>query len=236
MLLGYERPGSPFGLTCRPARPERLGSSASDTQWCVARPKADERFRVTFQLSQMAQDKTRLSLTPQNSATAVRKQMAELSRDCPAPCLRRGPSRGGDRVVADAITRRAAEPAIPFVASNRKLPRFRRLALSASTSCWKKRRLPTHTPESRSFAERVQVVMDLTSRLNVLAFSDVDTRTALLSEMLGKPLPATVTIYPPFYRDLRARDRVWRASLRQSGLLLLGLRRYQHWRPNDDWP
>jgi acetyltransferase-like isoleucine patch superfamily enzyme len=63
------------------------------------------------------------------------------------------------------------------------------------------RRLPTHTPESRSFAERVQVVMDLTSRLNVLAFTDIDTRTALLSEILGKPLPTTVTIYPPFYSD-----------------------------------
>jgi acetyltransferase-like isoleucine patch superfamily enzyme len=62
-------------------------------------------------------------------------------------------------------------------------------------------RLRTHTPESRRFAERVQVVMDLTSRLNLLPFSDLDTRKALLSEILGKPLPATVTIYPPFYSD-----------------------------------
>jgi acetyltransferase-like isoleucine patch superfamily enzyme len=59
----------------------------------------------------------------------------------------------------------------------------------------------TQTPESRSFAERVQVVMDLTSRLNVMPFSDVDARNALLGEILGKPLPATVTIYPPFYSD-----------------------------------
>jgi hypothetical protein len=43
--------------------------------------------------------------------------------------------------------------------------------------------------------------MDLTSRLNVLPFSDVDTRNSLLGEILGKPLPATVTIYPPFYSD-----------------------------------
>jgi acetyltransferase-like isoleucine patch superfamily enzyme len=63
------------------------------------------------------------------------------------------------------------------------------------------RRLKTRTTESRSFAERVQVVMDLTSRLNVLPFSDIDTRTALLSEILGRPFPETVTIYPPFYSD-----------------------------------
>ncbi|HEY0225888.1 MAG TPA: sugar O-acetyltransferase [Mycobacterium sp.] len=43
--------------------------------------------------------------------------------------------------------------------------------------------------------------MDLTSRLNVLPFSDVDARNALLGEILGRPLPETVTIYPPFYCD-----------------------------------
>lgn len=43
--------------------------------------------------------------------------------------------------------------------------------------------------------------MELTSRLNVLPFSDIDTRNALLGEILGKPLPDTVTIYPPFYCD-----------------------------------
>ncbi len=59
----------------------------------------------------------------------------------------------------------------------------------------------THSPESRSFAERVQLVMDLTSRLNVLPFGDIETRNALLSEILGRPLPATVTIYSPFYSD-----------------------------------
>jgi acetyltransferase-like isoleucine patch superfamily enzyme len=62
-------------------------------------------------------------------------------------------------------------------------------------------RLRTHTPESRRFAERVQFVMDLTSQLNVLRFSDIDTRNAVLGEILGKPLPPTVTIYPPFYCD-----------------------------------
>ncbi len=59
----------------------------------------------------------------------------------------------------------------------------------------------THTPESRRFAERVQVVMELTSRLNLLPFGDLDGRKAILSEILGRPFPATVTIYPPFFCD-----------------------------------
>ena len=63
------------------------------------------------------------------------------------------------------------------------------------------RRLRRGTPESRRFAERVQVVMELTSRLNVLPFSDLDGRNALLGEILGRPLPDTVTVYPPFFCD-----------------------------------
>jgi acetyltransferase-like isoleucine patch superfamily enzyme len=63
------------------------------------------------------------------------------------------------------------------------------------------RRLRGRTPESRAFAQRVQVVMDLTSRLNVLPFGDTEARTALLGEILGRPLGETVTIYPPFYCD-----------------------------------
>lgn len=43
--------------------------------------------------------------------------------------------------------------------------------------------------------------MDLTSRLNVLPFGDVEQRNALLAEILGRPLPDSVTIYPPFYCD-----------------------------------
>jgi acetyltransferase-like isoleucine patch superfamily enzyme len=43
--------------------------------------------------------------------------------------------------------------------------------------------------------------MELTSLLNVLPFSDLDARNTLLSEILGKPVPDTVTIYPPFYSD-----------------------------------
>jgi len=49
--------------------------------------------------------------------------------------------------------------------------------------------------------DRVEVVLDLTSRLNVLPFADTTGRTTLLSQIFGEPLPATVTIYPPFYCD-----------------------------------
>lgn len=63
------------------------------------------------------------------------------------------------------------------------------------------RRLRTHTPESRAFAERVQVVMDLTSQLNGLRHSEVEARAALLSSILGRPFPGSVTLYPPFYCD-----------------------------------
>lgn len=63
------------------------------------------------------------------------------------------------------------------------------------------RRLRTHTPESRALAERVQVVMELASRLNVLPFRDLAARNALLGEIFDRPLPDSVTIYPPFYCD-----------------------------------
>ncbi|HET9125958.1 MAG TPA: DapH/DapD/GlmU-related protein [Solirubrobacteraceae bacterium] len=57
------------------------------------------------------------------------------------------------------------------------------------------------TPESRAVTDRVQVVMELTSRLNRLRHSDVETRAALLGEILGRPVPRTLTLYPPFYCD-----------------------------------
>jgi acetyltransferase-like isoleucine patch superfamily enzyme len=61
--------------------------------------------------------------------------------------------------------------------------------------------MQARTPESRAFADRVQLVMELTSRLNVLPFGDLAARNALLSEILGKPVPETLTVYPPFYCD-----------------------------------
>src|ERR1700722_987852 len=63
------------------------------------------------------------------------------------------------------------------------------------------RLIQRRTPEARAVTERTQLVMDLTSRLNVLRHSDIEGRTALLSEILGRPVPETLTIYPPFYCD-----------------------------------
>ncbi|MGI8762005.1 MAG: sugar O-acetyltransferase [Jatrophihabitantaceae bacterium] len=61
------------------------------------------------------------------------------------------------------------------------------------------RRIRTRTPEWRTVYDRIQVAMELTSRLNVLPFSDIDSRKALLSDLLGKPLPETAVVHPPFY-------------------------------------
>lgn len=62
-------------------------------------------------------------------------------------------------------------------------------------------RLPTRTPESRAFSERVQRVMSLTSRLNALPFDDGDGRRAVLMEIFGGPIPESLSILPPFYCD-----------------------------------
>jgi acetyltransferase-like isoleucine patch superfamily enzyme len=63
------------------------------------------------------------------------------------------------------------------------------------------RRLETRTPESQAFAERVQLVMGLTSRLNLLPFEDVEARRAILDEIFGGPVPESLSILPPFYCD-----------------------------------
>lgn len=60
------------------------------------------------------------------------------------------------------------------------------------------RRIRTHTPAWREIHDRIQVAMDLTSRLNVLPFSDVEGRNALLAELFGKPV-GTAYVHPPFY-------------------------------------
>ena len=62
-------------------------------------------------------------------------------------------------------------------------------------------RLPTRTPESRAFAERVRQVMELTARLNAAPFGDLDVRRSLLSEIFGQELPESLSILPPFYCD-----------------------------------
>jgi acetyltransferase-like isoleucine patch superfamily enzyme len=61
------------------------------------------------------------------------------------------------------------------------------------------RRIRTRTPEWRATYDRIHVALELTSRLNALRFSDTDSRTAVLRELVGKPLPETAIVHPPFY-------------------------------------
>ncbi|MFH9468826.1 DapH/DapD/GlmU-related protein [Streptomyces clavifer] len=58
-----------------------------------------------------------------------------------------------------------------------------------------------HSAEFHAMAERVLRVTALTSRLNVLPFDDEAGKARLFEQILGKPLPSGVTIYPPFYTD-----------------------------------
>jgi acetyltransferase-like isoleucine patch superfamily enzyme len=58
-----------------------------------------------------------------------------------------------------------------------------------------------HSPEFEAMADRVLQVTALTSRLNVLPFEDEEGKAALFEQILGRPLPDRVTIYPPFYTD-----------------------------------
>ncbi|MFG2441421.1 DapH/DapD/GlmU-related protein [Nocardia fluminea] len=55
--------------------------------------------------------------------------------------------------------------------------------------------------EFKAMHERVSQVSALTSRLNAVPFDDEAAKTSLLVEILGRPLPAGLTIYPPFYTD-----------------------------------
>ena len=61
------------------------------------------------------------------------------------------------------------------------------------------RRIRTRTPEWRAIYDRIQVTMQLTSRLNTLEFDDVGGRAALLAELIGKPVPSGALIHPPFF-------------------------------------
>ncbi|GAA3013673.1 DapH/DapD/GlmU-related protein [Streptosporangium longisporum] len=63
------------------------------------------------------------------------------------------------------------------------------------------RLMRVHSTEFQNMAARVLRVTELTSRLNVLPFEDEAGRAELFERILGRPLPATVTIYPPFYTD-----------------------------------
>lgn len=58
-----------------------------------------------------------------------------------------------------------------------------------------------HGPEFQAMAARVLEVTALTSRLNALPFDDEAGKSALLEQVLGRPVPDRVTVYPPFYTD-----------------------------------
>ncbi|MCY1144208.1 sugar O-acetyltransferase [Actinoplanes sp. Pm04-4] len=58
-----------------------------------------------------------------------------------------------------------------------------------------------HSTEYQAMIERVVRTTELTSRLNVLPFDDEAGKAALFEQILGRPLPAKATIYPPFYTD-----------------------------------
>jgi len=62
-------------------------------------------------------------------------------------------------------------------------------------------RLPTGTPESKAFAERVQVAMSLSARLNALPFDDLIGRRTLLTDIFDMALPEDLSILPPFHCD-----------------------------------
>ena len=87
------------------------------------------------------------------------------------------------------------------LARQRVLLLFRVSCLPVSRPMREEQLIPRRTRESRMATDRVQIVMDLTSRLNALRHSDVEARAALLSEIFGRPVPETLTLYPPFYCD-----------------------------------
>jgi acetyltransferase-like isoleucine patch superfamily enzyme len=61
--------------------------------------------------------------------------------------------------------------------------------------------LRIHSPEFQAMSARVLRATELTSRLNVLPFEDEAGKAELFEQILGRPLPSRVTIYPPFYTD-----------------------------------
>ncbi|MFK3670097.1 sugar O-acetyltransferase [Leifsonia aquatica] len=61
--------------------------------------------------------------------------------------------------------------------------------------------LRIHSPEFQAMSERVLEATALTSRLNVLPFDDDAGKAELFSMILGRPVPAKTTIYPPFFTD-----------------------------------
>ncbi|GAB3257168.1 hypothetical protein GCM10027456_34920 [Kineosporia babensis] len=63
------------------------------------------------------------------------------------------------------------------------------------------RLMEIRSPEFQAMSERVLKANELTAQLNGLPFGDEKGRADLLEQILGQPLPADVTIYPPFFTD-----------------------------------
>ncbi len=61
------------------------------------------------------------------------------------------------------------------------------------------RRVRTRTPEWQTLVERIQIAMGLTAQLNALPFADLASRRTVLTELLGRPIPESVIVMPPFY-------------------------------------
>ena len=59
-------------------------------------------------------------------------------------------------------------------------------------------RIAISSPQWRALHDRIQVAMELTSRLNALPFGDVGSRNAVLAELFGRPLPPKALVHPPF--------------------------------------
>ena len=79
------------------------------------------------------------------------------------------------------------------------------------------RRIPTRSPEWRELYQRVQHAMELTSRLNVLPYSDADARRSLLGELFDDPHPEKYFVHPPFYCTCGVGTRLGeRASVGQA--------------------
>jgi len=96
------------------------------------------------------------------------------------------------------------------------------------------RRIRTRTPEWRTIYDRIHAAMELTSRLNVLPFSDIDARDALLRELLGGPLPDKAVIYPPFYSTYGLATELGGRGVRGPGLFIPRPRRNHDRGPIDD--
>ena len=58
-----------------------------------------------------------------------------------------------------------------------------------------------HSPEFDAFAGRVQRALRISARLSALSFDDADAIRELFAELIGKPVAASFSLFPPFTAD-----------------------------------